>query len=93
MLNSNINTIFENYSFNGPLKINTNKKFRRHPVEHGKLFNNKKIDVIMLMNTLYYIILIQGKLQNYKNKLGYKNQKFVILSHKEIRKIKKNLKN
>ena len=93
MLNSNINTIFENYSFNGPLKINTNKKFRRHPVEHGKLFNNKKIDVIMLMNTLYYIILIQGKLQNYKNKLGYKNQKFVILSHKEIRKIKENLKN
>ena len=43
MLNSNINTIFEDYSFNGPLKINTNKKFRRHPVEHGKLFNNREL--------------------------------------------------
>lgn len=93
MLNSNINTIFEDYSFNGPLKINTNKKFRRHPVEHGKLFNNKKIDVIMLMNTLYYIILVQGKLQNYKNKLGYKKSKFVILSPKEVKKIKEEFKN
>ena len=41
------------------------------------------------MNTLYYIILVQDKLQNYKNKLGRENKKFVILSPKDVRKIKK----
>lgn len=50
MLNNNINILFGKVDFNN-IQINTHKKTRRHSSQHGKVFNNKKIDCIMLLNT------------------------------------------
>ena len=52
MVNSNINLLYETIEFNNKISINTNKKARRNPIAHGKFYSYKKIDTIMLFNTL-----------------------------------------
>lgn len=72
MVNSNINLLYEQIEFNNKISIKTNKKSRRNPISHGKSYSYKKIDTIMLLNTMYYLLLIQNELKKYKNSL-YRN--------------------
>lgn len=88
MVNSNINLLYEEIEFNNKISINTNKKSRRHPIAHGKSYSYKKIDAIMLTNTLYYLLVIQGELKEYKNSLYRRNKKFYIPSEKEKNEVK-----
>lgn len=92
MVNSNINLLYEQIEFNNKISINTNKKARRNPISHGKSYSYKKIDTIMLMNTLYYLLVIQNELKEYKNSL-YRNKKkeFYIPTKDEKRKIKEKI--
>lgn len=95
MVNSNINLLYEQVEFNDKISINTNKKSRRNPISHGKAYSNKRIDTIMLMNTMYYLLAIQNELKSYKNRL-YRNSKkkeFYIPNSEERRKIKEKIKN
>ena len=69
MVNSNINLLYEQIEFNSRISIKTNKKSRRNPIAHGKSYSYKKIDTIMLFNTMYYLLIIQRKLIKYKNNL------------------------
>ena len=95
MVNSNINLLYEQIEFNNKISINTNKKSRRNPISHGKSYSYKKIDTIMLLNTLYYLLVIQNELKEYKNSL-YRNSRkkeFYIPTREEKRKIKEKIKN
>lgn len=95
MVDSNINLLYETISFNEKISIKTNKKTRRNPSSHGRSYSNKKIDCIMLMNTIYYLLLLQNELSMYKDSLQRNKTKkcFYILSTKEKKKAKKGLKN
>lgn len=97
MINSNINLLYEDIEFNDKIKIKTNKKTRRNPVSHGKSYSNKKIDTIMLFNTVYYLLVTKEELKEYKDSLCYdKNKKQFYfpdkIKKKEIKKkIKENI--
>lgn len=94
MVSSNINLLYEKIEFNSKISIDTNKKSRRNPIAHGKSYSYKKIDAIMLTNTLYYLLVIQNELKKYKNSLYKKNKKsFYIPSREERKKIKEKLQN
>ena len=75
MVNSNINLLYERIEFNNKISIKTNKKSRRNPISHGKSYSYKKIDTIMLLNTMYYLLIIQNELRRYKNSLYRKPNK------------------
>ena len=64
MLNSNINLLYTR--FTNKYSIHTRKKARRHAFAHGKLYSNNKVDALMLLNTLYYILLLQQELKEYE---------------------------
>lgn len=91
MVNSNINLLYENIEFNNKILISTNKKSRRNPIAHGKSYSYKKIDAIMLANTLYYLLAIQSELKEYKDSLYKKNKEFYIPSKEEKKIIKAKL--
>ena len=95
MVNSNINLLYEQIEFNNKISINTNKKSRRNPISHGKSYSYKKIDTIMLLNTLYYLLVIQNRLKKYKSSLLYKRNKkeFYIATKEEKKNIKEKIKN
>lgn len=94
MINSNINLLYEEIEFNEKIKIKTNKKARRNPVSHGKSYSNKKIDTIMLLNTIYYLLIAQNELSNYKNSICYdrKKKQFYLPDKKKKQEIKKQIK-
>lgn len=95
MVNSNINLLYEQIEFNSRISIKTNKKSRRNPIAHGKSYSYKKIDTIMLFNTMYYLLIIQRKLIKYKNSL-YRNSRkkeFYILDKGEKEKIRAKIQN
>lgn len=90
MINSNINLLYEQIEFNEKITIKTNKKSRRNPLAHGKIYVNKKIETIMLFNTVYYLLIAQNELRNYKNCLVYnRNKKHFSIVSKEDKKILK----
>lgn len=91
MMNSNINLLFKDYNLN-KVKIDTHKVARRHPILHGKIFDVKEIDVIMLFNTLYYLLNIREYLSGYKNKLIKENGSFKIATRRKKKEILKKLK-
>ena len=70
MLNSTINLLYEH--FKNKDSIQTHKKARRHAFAHGKLYSNSKTDTLMLLNTLYYILLLQQELKDYEGTLELK---------------------
>lgn len=92
MINNNINRLYEQIEFNQKISIKTNKKTRRNPSAHGKSYSNKKIDNIMLMNTLYYLLDKKNELSKYKNSLYQDNKSFKIATRKKKREILKNIK-
>lgn len=94
MINSNINLLYEDIQFNERIKIKTNKKARRNPVSHGKSYSNKKIDTIMLLNTVYYLLIAKTELKEYKNSLCYdrNSKEFYFPDKFEKERIKKKIK-
>ena len=91
ILSENLNVIYENIEFNEKIKIDTHKKARRNPSQHGRSFSNRKIDAIMLLNTMFNLLTVQKELKYYKNKL-YKKKKFYIPNNKERKIIKNKIK-
>ncbi len=94
MINSNINLLYEDIEFNKKIDIKTNKKARRNPVSHGKSYSNKKIDTIMLLNTMYYLLIAKAELKEYKNSLCYdrNNKIFYFPDKTDKENIKKKIK-
>lgn len=72
--NNYITNLYDNIEFNEKIEIKTNKKTRRHTCAHGKFYSNKRIDSIMLLNAIYYLLITQEILKIYKNKLFYDNK-------------------
>ena len=75
ILNANINKIYENVNFNKRISISTHKKTRRSTNQHGKKFVNNKLDTIMLLNTIYYLLLITKNFSQYKGRVIYVDSK------------------
>ena len=71
VLNDNINVIYETVDFNKRIRIKTNKKVRRNPSQHGQYFSNRKIDTIMLLNTVYYLLIVMDTYKQYVGKIIY----------------------
>lgn len=86
MINSNITRLYEFIDFNNKISITTKKKARRHPFAHGKLYSNRKTDTLMLLNTLYYILLVQQELKKYEGTLKYSRKKEIFYLSKSIKK-------
>lgn len=59
MLSHCINFIFQRYDFSNTIHIETNKKANRHITVHGFKYSNKRIDTILLINTIYEILYHQ----------------------------------
>lgn len=91
ILSENLNVIYENIEFNEKIRIDTHKKARRNPSQHGRSFSNRKIDAIMLLNTMFNLLTVQKELKYYKNKL-YKKKIFYIPSNEERKIIKNKIK-
>lgn len=91
ILSENLNVIYENIEFNEKIKIDTHKKARRNPSQHGRSFSNRKIDAIMLLNTMFNLLIVQKELKYYKNKL-YQKKNFYIPNNEERKKLKTRLK-
>ena len=94
MTNNYINNLYVDIEFNEKIKIETNKKTRRNTYAHGKFYSNKRIDSIMLLNTIYYLLVAQEILKKYENKLFYKDKvRFYIPTRAEKKKAIENVKN
>lgn len=76
IINANINVLYESIDFRKRISVSTHKTARRNPGQHGKKFSNKKLDTIMLLNTIYYMLIVIEKFSEYKDKVIYvKNKK------------------
>lgn len=76
IINANINVLYESIDFRKRISLSTHKTARRNSGQHGKKFSNKKLDTIMLLNTIYYMLIVIEKFSKYKDKVIYvKNQK------------------
>lgn len=78
MLSNNINFIFDDMNFAQKVEIRTNKMARRHAALHGFKYSNKKIDTLMLLNTLVALMKIKPYLIFFENGMKYirKQKKF-----------------
>lgn len=65
MVNANINFLYGE-------KNKTHKIARRHPSQHGEFFSNNKIDTIMLLHTIYYLLLLTDVYKKYEKSLTLK---------------------
>ena len=69
MLSHNIDFIFQNYGFDEKIIIDTNKKARRHPSIHGFKYSNKKVDFLMLINSLNELLSLQDLIKSFEGTL------------------------
>lgn len=69
IINANINVLYESIDFRKRITLSTHKTARRNPGQHGKKFSNKRLDTIMLLNTIYYILVVIEKFSKYKDKV------------------------
>ena len=84
MLSHNIDFIFQNFSFNEKITIDTNKKARRHPSVHGFKYSNKKVDTLMLINSLNELLSLQGFIKSFEGTLKFeRNKGFFIAEAKQ----------
>lgn len=78
MVNSNINFLYGEDN-------NTHKLARRHLSQHGQFFSNNRIDTIMLLHTVYYLLECIEVYKDYKGKLIFLKKK---VGGKKIKKYK-----
>lgn len=69
MLSNNINFIFRRFDFNEMPHVDSNKKAYRHPSVHGVQYTNKRIDMVMLLNTLCALTRFKEILKSFENGL------------------------
>lgn len=69
IINANINVLYESIDFRKRIILSTHKTARRNPGQHGKKFSNKKLDTIMLLNTIYYMLIVIENFGKYKDKV------------------------
>lgn len=75
IINANINVLYESIDFRKRITFSTHKTVRRNPGQHGKKFSNKKLDTIMLLNTIYYMLIVIKDFSKYKDKVICVRQK------------------
>lgn len=76
MLSSNLNWLYGHFDFNNKIRVPSNKKIRRHLSAHGFEFSNKKIDAIMLLNSIAEFISLRSCIEPFYDTLMYdKNKK------------------
>lgn len=68
MVNNNINFLYGS-------KKGTHKLARRHLSQHGEFFSNSRIETILLLHTVYYLLLINDIYSNYEKSLDYVKRK------------------
>jgi hypothetical protein len=83
MLNNNINFIFENQNFSDGCMVSSNKKVRRHSAIHGRKISNKKVDSLMLINTIHTILSVKKILDVFRRTIIRDKKVYVIDSKKE----------
>ncbi|MBQ6782427.1 MAG: hypothetical protein IJP63_00290 [Acholeplasmatales bacterium] len=71
MINENINMLYINHDFNNDISIRTNKDVNRHTSMHGKYYSNKKASSLMLLNTIYYLSIVNYDFSNFENSIIY----------------------
>lgn len=77
MLSNSIDLIFANYSFSDAIHLETNKTVRRHLSLHGVKYSNKRIDSVMVINTLASFLKNRPYIEPFKNSLKYNSNKKV----------------
>ena len=75
MLSNNIDFIFDKVDFTKKIELRTNKIARRHAALHGFRYSNKRVDTIMLLNTLVALMKIKPYLRFFENGLKHKRNK------------------
>ncbi len=93
MLSNSIDFIFENRRFSEGYEVNSNKKIRRHFSLHGRRVSNKKIDSLMLINTLCEILTVRNLLGVFRGTLkrNPKDRKEYIIAPGKIKLVEKRL--
>lgn len=83
MLSNNLSTIFNVVDLHSEIIISNSKKIRRHAIQHGKFSgSNKRIESIMLLNTLFNSVITVYQLEKYHNKISYKkNSGYYLNNH------------
>lgn len=74
MLSHCINFIFHGYDFSKSIHIETNKKANRHVSVHGFKYSNKRIDTILLLNTIYEILYHQKYMKPFEGTIIINNK-------------------
>lgn len=88
MIANNIDFIFQDYHFNEKIVFETNKQARRHTALHGFKYSNKKVDALMLMNTLLELLNYRTNLHIFCNSLVVdKKTKDFIIQESSMKKI------
>lgn len=84
MLSHCINFIFQGYDFSNTIHIKTNKKANRHVTVHGLKYSNKRIDTILLLNTIYEILYHQKYMKPFEGTIiiNSKYQKAELVAEK-----------
>lgn len=82
MMDKNIDSLFGPIDFNKDIYINKNKDTNRNTSVHGKYYSNKKESNLMLLNSLYWLLVLQDYLKDYKDKLCFKSKKFYMILEK-----------
>lgn len=79
MMNENIKIIYDNVDFTSGCNVQNKKGVSRNASSHGKLYSNKKESNLMLLNSLYYLKIIENCFKQYKDKLSFNKKKKSIL--------------
>ena len=84
MVNENIKTLYKSYDFNSEVKIGNHKDINRQTSMHGKYFSNSRISSLMLINTIYYLIVVNQYFAKYKSTICWNKheKKFELSSSK-----------
>lgn len=76
MVNENIKTLYKNYNFNDEIKIDNHKDINRQTSMHGKYYSNSRPSSLMLINTIYYLNIVNQYFEKYKDRICWnKNAK------------------
>ena len=75
MLSNNIKFVYRNVDFDKQIKIKSNKNANRNLFSHGVMYSNKRVDTVMLLNTLVAIIDNKKYIQPFYGTIDFDTQK------------------
>lgn len=84
MVNENIKNLYKSHDFNDEIKIDNNKDINRQTSMHGKYYSNSKPSSLMLINTIYYLNIVNQYFKKYKDRICWnkKEKKFELFKSK-----------